>query len=85
MLVSFRSNFHMDIFIELREVLSESCGAGCQVKGPYIPTEVSEGLDLFAGKNRWQQATLLFDIVNIINKVDTQEEQKYSSCCVFSS
>lgn len=74
MLVSFRSNFHMGIFIELREVLYESCRAGCQVTGPHIPTEVSQGRDLFAGKNRWQQATLLFDIVNIINKIDTQEE-----------
>lgn len=74
MLVSFRSNSHMGIFIELREVLSESRGAGCQVTGPDIPTEVSQGRDLFAGKNRWQQATLLSDIVNIINKIDTQEE-----------
>lgn len=65
----------MAIFIELREVLSESREADCQVKGPCIPpTEVSQGLGLFACKNRWQQATLLFDIVNIINKIDTEEE-----------
>lgn len=64
----------MAIFIELREVLNESRGADCQVKGPCIPTEVSQGLDLFACKNRWQQATLLFDIINIINKIDTEEE-----------
>lgn len=52
MLVSFLFNFRMAIFIELREVLSESRRGDCQVRGPCIPTEVSQGLDLFACKKK---------------------------------